>query len=91
MSSLAIIDSKERISCLEAENRYKNNIFLMVDIENKEGDFFGTIYAVSKDISSYDDILRLERRLEENGRTTVIDGEYANSVFDSVDLVAIRE
>ncbi|MDE7477752.1 MAG: hypothetical protein K2M91_07355 [Lachnospiraceae bacterium] len=91
MSSVQIINSKEKISCSEAENKYKNSIFLMMDIEDRDGDFFGTIYAVSRDISSYDEILQLERKFNEQGKTTVIDGEYAPSIFNSVDLVSIRE
>ena len=50
MSSVQIINSKEMISCSEAEIKYNNSIFLMMDIEDRDGDFFGTVYAVSKDI-----------------------------------------
>ena len=47
MNDLEIIDSSEVISCTEAEHKYRRCKFLMINIENYDSDWHGTVYALS--------------------------------------------
>lgn len=87
MSSLEIVDSKERITSDEADIRYKYMQYLMKDIEIEHGVVHGIIYALSKDPATYKDLIDLENKLQEQGVETMIDGDYYPSLFDSVEIV----
>lgn len=87
MSSLEIIDSTERISSDEADNKYKNMQYLMKDIVIEQGIVYGIIYALSKDPASYEDLIELENKLQKQGIETMVDGDYSPSLFDSLEII----
>ncbi len=90
MNDLEIIDSSEVISCTEAEHKYRRCKFLMINIENYDSDWHGTVYAVSKAPSTLENLVELEDTFQEKGILTIVDGEYAPSIFDSVELVRTK-
>lgn len=91
MKDLEIIDSKEVISCAEAGHKYRRCKFLMINIENYNSDWHGTVYAISKKPSTLNRLVELEDSFQEKGIMTIVDGEYAPSIFDSVELVCTEK
>lgn len=91
MPSFQIIDDKEKISCSEAESKYKNAQYLMVDVEYTDGETYGTLYAISRDSSTFDQLIDLENKLQEEGTETLIGGEYASSLFNDIELINMRK
>ena len=91
MSGLQIIDSKERKSCLDIENGYRNVQYLMINVEDLDGDTSGMLYAVSKEPSSFGELVDLENRFQEQGVVTIIGGEYNNSIFTDIGFVSVRK
>ena len=91
MSGLQIIDSKERKSCLEVENGYRNIQYLMINVENLNGDTSGMLYAVSKEPSTFGELVDLESRFQEQGIETIIGGEYKNSIFTDIEFTNVRK
>ena len=87
---LEIIDSKEIISCTEAEQKYNRCKFLMINIENYNSDWHGMVYAISKTPMTLERLVEMEDTFQEKGILTIVDGEYAPSVFDSVELVCTK-
>lgn len=90
MNDLEIIDSEEVISCTEAEHKYRRCKFLMINIKNYNSDWHGTVYAVSRTPSTLGNLVELEDVFQEKGVLTIVDGEYAPSIFDSVELVCTK-
>ena len=87
MSSLEIIDSKERISTVEARRKYRGSEYLLINTERIGTTIYGTVYALSHDYSSLGEINSLEDELQEKGIKTFIGGEYSPSdMFNSIEL-----
>lgn len=90
MSGLQIIDSKERKSCLEVENGYRNIQYLMINVEDLDGDTSGMLYAISDEPSTFGELVDLENKFQEQGVETIIGGEYKSSIFTDIEFISVR-
>lgn len=79
MSLIEIQDSKE-IDFIEAENKYKNSNYLMINIEYRDGTVYGVVCTISTSPDTLDKLVRLEDELQAKGIKTLIGGEYTNDV-----------
>lgn len=48
------------------------------------------VYAISKTPMTLERLVEMEDTFQEKGILTIVDGEYAPSVFDSVELVCTK-
>ena len=90
MKNFEIIDSKERISYLDAERIYRDAQYLMINIDDKNGIAYGNVYAVSRDSSTLSELVKMESKLQEQGIECLIGGEYSNSLFNSVEIISMQ-
>ena len=84
------IHEDEEIDFMEAENRYKNANYLMIDTKSKNGTVYGIVRAISRDPSTLDMLVALEDEFHAKNIPTLIGGEYANSNFDDLEILKVE-
>ena len=81
---IEIIDSKEIKSVEEIRNTFNGKkVLVIIDKEAFEKDKLhirGTVYAVSADVDSYDELVDKKWELEHNNKFTVIVGSYGGGM-----------
>ena len=81
------IHDDEVITFVEAENKYRNANYLMINTEFKNGTIYGTVCAISTDPSTLGMLVKLEEEFQAKNISTLMGGEYSNSTIDDLEIV----
>lgn len=84
-----LLDKSKQIelSVTDAEKLYPKQKFLLVDTKYENNTIAGVIYAISEEPSSLKDLVMLEDKMQEQGHTAFVGGDYyPNCVFDYLQI-----
>lgn len=75
---LKILDEKDRIEILatEIECLYPNKLVLLINMQDRDNECVGTVYALSEEPDTMKELVSIETDLQLQGVRTLVGGDY---------------